>query len=116
QTRVRRPGGDGGRGARRADGRIGRDELRRGDRPVTDPRDVVAAKRDGRELEGEELRAFVLGYAKGAIPDYLAAAFLMAAYLNGLSDGETSELTRAMVDSGGTLPLAGGSRPKVDRH
>jgi pyrimidine-nucleoside phosphorylase len=83
---------------------------------VTDPRDVVAAKRDGRELDGEELRAFVLGYAKGTVPDYLAAAFLMAAYLNGLSEAETAELTRAMVDSGATLPMSGVSRPKVDKH
>ena len=83
---------------------------------VTDPRDVVAAKRDGRELSGDELRAIVLGYAKGEVPDYLVAAFLMAAYLNGLSDAETAELTGAMVESGSTLPLSSVSRPKVDKH
>jgi pyrimidine-nucleoside phosphorylase len=83
---------------------------------VIDPRDVVAAKRDGRELDPDELRSFVLGYARGEVPDYQAAAFLMAAYLNGLSPAETSELTRAMVDSGSTIPLAGVRRPKVDKH
>jgi pyrimidine-nucleoside phosphorylase len=85
---------------------------------VTSPeiRDVVAAKRDARELTRDELRAFVLGYARGDVPDYLAAAFLMAAYLNGLTPAETAELTRAMVDSGRTLPLAGVARPKVDKH
>jgi pyrimidine-nucleoside phosphorylase len=83
---------------------------------VTEPRDVVATKRDGGELKGEDLRAFVLGYARGDVPDYLAAAFLMAAYLRGLSEAETSELTRAMVESGATLPLAGVHRPKVDKH
>ena len=77
---------------------------------------MVAAKRDGRELSGAELRAFVLGYAKGEVPDYLAAAFLMAAYLNGLSDAETAELTGAMVDSGSTLLLSSVGRPKVDKH
>jgi pyrimidine-nucleoside phosphorylase len=81
-----------------------------------DFRDVVASKRDGRELSGDELRAFVLGYAKGDVPDYLAAAFLMAAYLRGLTPAETAELTRAMVESGITLPLAGVTRPKVDKH
>jgi len=81
-----------------------------------DPRDVVAAKRDGRELSPEEIRAFVLGYARGNVPDYLAAAFLMAAFLRGLSRAETAEMTRAMVDSGSTLPLSGISRPKVDKH
>src|SRR5438874_443212 len=82
----------------------------------TDPRDVVAAKRDGGEVPPDELRAFVLGYSRGEIPDYLAAAFLMAAYINGLSSGETTALTRAMIDSGTSLPLAGVSRPKVDKH
>jgi pyrimidine-nucleoside phosphorylase len=83
---------------------------------VTDFRDVVAAKRDGRELPREELRGFVAAYARGEVPDYLAAAFLMAAYLNGLSEGETAAMTRAMIDSGVTLPLSGVSRPTVDKH
>jgi len=81
-----------------------------------DPRDVVARKRDGLELSAEEIREVVLGYASGAIADHVAAAFLMAAFINGLSDEETSEMTRAMVDSGVTLPLRGVGRPKVDKH
>jgi pyrimidine-nucleoside phosphorylase len=83
---------------------------------AADPRDVVAAKRDGRELSSEQIRAFVLGYARGEIPDYLAAAFLMAAFLRGLSGAETAEMTKAMVESGSTLPLSSVSRPKVDKH
>jgi pyrimidine-nucleoside phosphorylase len=81
-----------------------------------DPRDVIAAKRDGRAVDPEELRAFVLGYARGEVADYQAAAFLMAAYVNGLDDAETLALTRAMVDSGETLPLQRVSRPKLDKH
>jgi pyrimidine-nucleoside phosphorylase len=83
---------------------------------VIDPRDVVAAKRDGRKLDPDELRAFVLAYASGELPDYLAAAFLMAAFINGLDAEETLALTRAMVDSGQTLPLDGITRPTVDKH
>ncbi len=82
----------------------------------TDPRDVVAAKRDGRHLSADQLSSFVLGYAKGDVPDYLAAAFLMAAFIRGLDDQETLTLTRAMVDSGRTVPLTGVSRPTVDKH
>jgi pyrimidine-nucleoside phosphorylase len=81
-----------------------------------DPRDVVARKRDGHTLGQEEIRAVVLGYARGGIPDYLAAAFLMASYIRGLDAGETLSLTRAMVESGGTLRLKGVSRPTVDKH
>ncbi len=83
---------------------------------VADPRDVIAAKRDGRRLEPDELRGFVLAYARGDVPDYQAAAFVMAAFINGLDEGETLALTRAMVESGETLPLEKISRPKVDKH
>ncbi len=81
-----------------------------------DFRDVVASKRDGQELSDEDVRDFVLAYARGEVGDELAAAFLMAAYINGLSPAETAALTEAMVGSGSTLPLAGVSRPKVDKH
>jgi pyrimidine-nucleoside phosphorylase len=83
---------------------------------AADLRDVVASKRDGHELTPKQIREFVLGYAHGDVPDYLAAAFLMAVYLRGLSDAETAEMTKAMVDSGSTLPLEDISRPKVDKH
>jgi pyrimidine-nucleoside phosphorylase len=76
----------------------------------------VAAKRDGRPLSPDELEGFVLGYARGEIPDYLAAAFLMAAFIRGLDAEETLTLTRAMIRSGRTLPLEGVPGPKVDKH
>jgi thymidine phosphorylase len=81
-----------------------------------DPRDVVAAKRDGRTVDAGELARFVQAYTTGEVSDHLAAAFLMAAFIRGLDAKETLALTRAMVDSGETLPLAGISRPKVDKH
>ena len=84
--------------------------------PPIDRRETVARKRDGRELADDDLRDFVLAYARGRVPDYLAAAFLMAAYVRGLSPAETAAMTRAMIDSGVTLPLASVARPKVDKH
>jgi pyrimidine-nucleoside phosphorylase len=83
---------------------------------LTDPRDVLARKRDGERLTEEEIRSVVLAYARDEVPDYLASAFLMAAFIRGLDEGETVSLTRAMVDSGITLPLEGITRPKVDKH
>lgn len=81
-----------------------------------DARDIVAAKRDGATLGAEELRRFVLGCTSGDVPDELAAAFLMAAFIRGLDPDETLALTRAMVDSGRTIKLDGVSRPTVDKH
>jgi pyrimidine-nucleoside phosphorylase len=83
---------------------------------VFDFREVVAVKRDGGEVEDEALRRFVLGYGRGEVPDYLAAAFLMATYLQGMSVAETAAMTGAMIDSGKTIALSGVSRPKVDKH
>ena len=83
---------------------------------MTDVREVLARKRDGRTLTEDEIRSIVLGYARGEIGDEVAAAFLMAAFIRGLGTEETIGLTGAMVDSGTTLPLEGISRPKVDKH
>jgi pyrimidine-nucleoside phosphorylase len=82
----------------------------------SDPRDIIAWKRDGNAVPEGELRRFVRDYASGDIPDYQAAAFVMAAFIRGLDVTETVALTRAMVESGSTLGLRGVTRPKVDKH
>ncbi|MBO9362364.1 MAG: pyrimidine-nucleoside phosphorylase, partial [Thermoflexus sp.] len=40
--------------------------------------EIIEKKRDGDELRSEEIRFFVEGFTRGEIPDYQAAAFLMA--------------------------------------
>ena len=67
--------------------------------------DVIAHKRDGGELSGEEIAFFVREYTAGAIPDYQAAALLMAVYLRGMNRRETVDLTLAMAESGEMLDL-----------
>jgi pyrimidine-nucleoside phosphorylase len=83
---------------------------------LDDPRAIVAAKRDGRELSDGELEAFVRDYTRGEISDALAAAFLMACLLRGLDERETLGLTRAMVESGDTIGFSGLGSPTVDKH
>jgi pyrimidine-nucleoside phosphorylase len=83
---------------------------------MEDVREALARKRDGGVLTEDEIRAVALGYARGEVADHVASAFLMAAFIQGLDVEETTFLTRAMVDSGTTLPLAGVTRPKVDKH
>jgi pyrimidine-nucleoside phosphorylase len=78
--------------------------------------DVIARKRDGGEVPGDELRDFVLAYARQELPDYQMAAFLMAGYLRGFTRAETEALTEAMVDSGDRLDLSRLSGPTVDKH
>ena len=78
--------------------------------------DIIAWKRDGHELDAARIDAFVSGVVDGAVPSYQASALLMAMVLTGLSDAETVELARAMVESGKTLDLGVVRRPVLDKH
>lgn len=78
--------------------------------------DIIARKRDGEELSTEEIRWFVAGYTDGSIPDYQAAAWLMAVYLRGMSRRETFDLTVAMAESGDQLDLSDAIPYAVDKH
>ncbi|NIV40255.1 MAG: thymidine phosphorylase [Anaerolineae bacterium] len=78
--------------------------------------DVIAKKRDGGELSREEVEFFVQGYTQGDIPDYQAAAWLMAVYLQGMTDEETKYLTLAMAHSGDMLDLKDTVPFAVDKH
>lgn len=78
--------------------------------------DLIIKKRDGGELTAEEIEFFVRGYTEGAIPDYQAAAMLMAIYLRGMSDRETRDLTLAMARSGDMLDLSDVVPIAVDKH
>jgi pyrimidine-nucleoside phosphorylase len=79
--------------------------------------ELIERKRDGRELAGDELAELVLAYARGEVPDYQLAAFLMAVYFQGLTSAETFALTDAMVRSGETIALGEAlGRRVVDKH
>lgn len=78
--------------------------------------DVIAKKRDGKELTKEEIDFFVNGYTAGDIPDYQASALMMAIYFQDMSDRERADLTMAMVNSGDTIDLSAIAGVKVDKH
>ncbi|WP_374688750.1 thymidine phosphorylase [Promineifilum sp.] len=78
--------------------------------------DVIAHKRDGGELSGEEITWFIREYTAGAIPDYQASALLMAVYLRGMNRRETVDLTLAMAHSGEMLDLHDVAPHIVDKH
>lgn len=79
--------------------------------------DLIAKKRDGGELTGEEIRFFIAGVTDGRIPDYQSAAWLMAVYLQGMTHRETVDLTLAMRDSGKRIDLSGQpGGPTLDKH
>jgi pyrimidine-nucleoside phosphorylase len=84
---------------------------------VTRAVELIQRKRDGGEVDGDELRELVLAYTRGDVPDYQMAAFCMAVYFRGLNATETFALTDAMTASGDKLDLhAALGRTVVDKH
>src|ERR1700687_931530 len=77
--------------------------------------EILRAKREGQELPKEEIAFLVRGVVSGEVPDYQAAAFLMAAVIRGLSTAEMAALTEAMRDSGDSWDLSD-LAPVVDKH
>jgi len=80
------------------------------------PAEIIKAKRNGRELESQQIEEFILGYAHGSIPDYQMSALLMAIYFKGMSQQETLALTKAMLHSGEVVDFSKIPGFKVDKH
>src|SRR5712671_4867482 len=77
---------------------------------------LIERKRDGGRLEVGEIREFVLAYAKGQIPDYQIAAFLMAVYFRGFDRSEMNAMMEAMLESGRRLDLSRLPMSRIDKH
>jgi pyrimidine-nucleoside phosphorylase len=78
--------------------------------------DLIRKKRDGGSLEPREIEFLVSGAATESIPLEQLSAWLMAAWLNGLSQDETRALTLAMRDSGEKFSPARLGKVAVDKH
>ncbi|MEJ9126659.1 pyrimidine-nucleoside phosphorylase [Bacillus cereus] len=78
--------------------------------------DIIAKKRDGKELTTEEIKFFINGYTDGSIPDYQVSALAMAIFFKDMTDRERADLTMAMVESGETIDLSAIEGIKVDKH
>lgn len=78
--------------------------------------DVIAKKRDGQALSHDEIIWFINAYTRDEIPDYQAAALLMAICTRGMTHNETVTLTLAMAQSGQVLDLSDILDYAVDKH
>ncbi len=85
-------------------------------REAMDIVDLIQRKRDGKELTSDEIGSFLDAYMGGEVAEYQMSAWLMAAFLKGLTLGETRSLMDAMIASGETLDLSPLGRTVVDKH
>ena len=77
---------------------------------------LIERKRDGGQLEPQEVREVVLAYAEGRVPDYQMAALLMATYFRGLDPSEMNAMMEAMLESGKRLDLSRLPTARIDKH
>lgn len=78
--------------------------------------DIIEKKKRGQALDEAEIRWLVEGCVSGRVPDYQAAAWLMAVWFSGMDDEETAALTLAMARSGNMADLSPIPGRKVDKH
>jgi len=78
--------------------------------------DLIRKKRDSGEHSREEINYLVSSYTRDEIPDYQMAAWLMAAWIRGLSRAELAALTEAMLHSGEIVDHSYLPVKKVDKH
>lgn len=81
-----------------------------------DIREVISKKREDKELSKNEIDYFVREYTAGNIPDYQAAALIMAICIKGMTAEEIKSLTLAMAESGEILNLSQIGDVVVDKH
>ncbi|QRN99784.1 thymidine phosphorylase [Archangium violaceum] len=80
------------------------------------PYELIKAKRDGKKLAPEDIRAFIEAYTSGAVPDYQMSALCMAVFFRGLDAVELGAWARAMLESGEVVDLSDTPGVKVDKH
>ena len=81
-----------------------------------DIREAIAKKREDKELSKDEINYFVREYTAGNIPDYQAAALIMAICIKGMTEQEIKNLTIAMAESGDVIDLSSIGDVVVDKH
>ncbi|MBE6160575.1 MAG: thymidine phosphorylase [Lactobacillales bacterium] len=78
--------------------------------------DIIVKKKNKKVLTYEEIKFAVDNYVNGNIKDYQMSSLLMAIVLNGMTEQETIDLTKVMIDSGDKIDLSKINGTIVDKH
>jgi thymidine phosphorylase len=77
---------------------------------------VIRTKRDGGILTDAAIDWVIDGYTRGLVADEQMSALLMAIFLRGMTPGEITRWTAAMVSSGERFDFTDLGLPLVDKH
>jgi thymidine phosphorylase len=80
------------------------------------PQEIIARKRDGLTLTGDEIALMIAGLTDGRVSEGQVAAFAMAVFFRGMNSDERVALTCAMRDSGTVLNWGDLPGPALDKH
>lgn len=78
--------------------------------------EIISKKKNGLELNDQELSFFLRSYLSGDTTDYQMSAWLMAVYFQGMTLNERAIWTRLMWESGSTFPRQSKNDFWVDKH
>jgi thymidine phosphorylase len=78
--------------------------------------EVIRTKRDGAALSDAQIDWVISAFTRGVVADEQMAALAMAVLLRGLTPGELTRWTAAMIASGDRLDLSAVRRPTTDKH
>ena len=78
--------------------------------------DIITKKKNKEILSYDEIKYAVNEYLKDNVKDYQMSSLLMSIVLNGMSEEETFNLTKVMLDSGDRMDLSKIKGIKVDKH
>src|SRR5260221_1433692 len=78
--------------------------------------DLIRRKRDGAQLQHDEIEFLLNGYTRDEIPDYQMSSWLMAVLLRGMTRVELAALTETMLNSGQVLDFSDLGAAKTDKH
>ena len=78
--------------------------------------EIITKKKNKEKLSYEELKFAVDNYVSGNVKDYQMSALLMAIVCNGMTEQETIDLTKIMIESGDVVDLSEINGVVVDKH
>ena len=78
--------------------------------------DIISAKRDGGELDNQQIDWVIDAYTRGVVADEQMSALAMAIFINGMQRREIERWMQAMMSSGERMDFSSLRRPTSDKH